>query len=256
MTPTGDTVRTGPPAGPLGGLLGPVVELVLPVSCAGCGAPERRWCPACAADLVARLHPTPRHTEPVPAPPGLPPVVAAGRYAGALRAALVQVKDGGRADLRRELAPLLAAALLRLPHPPGTIVVPMPSSRAALRRRGEAPVLELARRATRLDLGRSRGSRSPGLPVLTLRPVLTVTRPVADQAGLDTRQRAANLAGAYAVRPRAAGRLSGRPVLLVDDVLTTGATLAEGARAVRAAGGRVVGAAVVAATERRAGRPR
>jgi hypothetical protein len=58
---------------------------------------------------------------------------------------------------------------------------------------------------------------------------------VADQSGLNSRQRLANLAGALAVAPGGARLLRGGPVVLVDDVMTTGASLAEAARAVRAA---------------------
>ena len=71
-------------------------------------------------------------------------------------------------------------------------------------------------------------------------------RRVADQSGLDAAGRSANLAGAL----RASSDLSGVPVVVVDDVVTTGATLVEAARALRDAGALVRGAAVVAATQR------
>ncbi len=74
---------------------------------------------------------------------------------------------------------------------------------------------------------------------------------MADQARLDRAERAANLRGAYAVRPGPRPGSPAYPCVLVDDVITTGATLAESARALRSAGVRVVGAAVVAATELR-----
>jgi predicted amidophosphoribosyltransferase len=78
--------------------------------------------------------------------------------------------------------------------------------------------------------------------------VLRHGRAVTDQVGLTHEQRARNLAGALAVRPAATARLALRPVILVDDVMTSGATLADAARAIRAAGGQPVGAAVLAAT--------
>jgi predicted amidophosphoribosyltransferase len=65
---------------------------------------------------------------------------------------------------------------------------------------------------------------------------------------LDRWQRAQNLAGALGVRDAAAGLLLKRPAVLVDDVVTSGATLAEAARALRAAGGRPIGAAVLGTT--------
>lgn len=74
---------------------------------------------------------------------------------------------------------------------------------------------------------------------------------MADQAGLDHLQRAANLERAIEMQPRWRGGISGVSVLLVDDVLTTGATLTEGARALRVAGARHVAATTVAATQRR-----
>jgi predicted amidophosphoribosyltransferase len=73
-------------------------------------------------------------------------------------------------------------------------------------------------------------------------------RVVTDQVGLTHQQRAQNLAGALIVRNAARSRLTLRPVVIVDDVMTSGSTLAEAARAIRAAGGRPVGAAVLAAT--------
>jgi len=82
-------------------------------------------------------------------------------------------------------------------------------------------------------------------------PVLRVRRRVADQSGLGATERRANVAGALGLRPGAAARLGG-PVILVDDIVTTGSTLAEAARALRASRARVVGAAVICATNRRA----
>jgi predicted amidophosphoribosyltransferase len=97
--------------------------------------------------------------------------------------------------------------------------------------------------------------RRHGVPLTRVCP-LRHARAVADQADLDRAGRAANLAGALRVPATAVRQLLEGPVVLADDVATTGATLAEAARAVRAAGGTVLGAAVVAVTRPRAGASR
>lgn len=145
--------------------------------------------------------------------------------------------------LVRPLGDLLAGAVGLVaptgPAPPGPapfLLVPVPSAPRAVRARAHDRAGRLAARAA-ADL------RGRGWPVRAV-PLLRLTRTVADQAGLSTTERTANLAGALV-----AGRaLDGRPVVLVDDVVTTGATLAEAVRALRAAGAIVHGAAVVAAT--------
>ncbi len=218
-----------------------LAELVLPPDCGGCGAAESRWCPECADDLRRRTYAVPRHAQPTPCPAGLPPVVAAGDYDGSLRSLVVAVKDGGRHDLARLLVPLLRAGLAGRVGVGDVLVVPMPSAPAAIRRRGADTLTELTRAALQ---------GHPAGPI-EVRSVLRATRRVADQSRLDSRARAANLAGAYAVPARHTSRVAGRRVLLVDDVLTTGATLTEGARALQEAGGEVLGAVVIAATRRR-----
>lgn len=221
-----------------------VAELVLPTECAGCATPGPGWCPDCA-DWLDRRPVRAGLTRPDPPPPGLPLVVTATAYEGPVRRALVAFKDGDRRDLAGVLAPLLADAVAPYLAAVGPLVlVPAPSSRAARRARGDVPVELLARHAARLLR-----------PAPTVVSALRVARVVADQAGLSSAGRATNLAGAYAVRPAAGRAIAGRPVLLVDDVVTTGATLAEADRALREAGLSVVGAAVVSATRRRSPQP-
>src|SRR5699024_6485584 len=118
-------------------------------------------------------------------------------------------------------------------------VLPAPSARASTRRRGEHRVRAL----TEAALGPSR-SRVPVLDGLVL------ARTVADQAGLRAAERARNLRGAVRVRDGVRERLRGRPCVLVDDVITTGATLQECARALREAGSGTVVAVALAATRR------
>lgn len=211
-------------------MLADLLDLVLPRDCAGCRLPGRTLCGACAAELGS-----PRPHRPDPCPAGLPPLVAAAAYDGAVRAALLAHKERGRLGLAVPLGIALAAAVRELDPPRGAVLVPVPSSPAAVRERGQDHARRLAAAAARR------------LPGVRARALLLPARRVADQSGLTSRQRAANLTGAL----RARRRLDGLPVVVVDDVVTTGATLVEAARALRTAGADVVGAAVVGATTRR-----
>jgi predicted amidophosphoribosyltransferase len=219
-----------------------LLDLVLPQTCAGCGLPVNRWCSECAAVLsTAATHPL-GPCAPDPTPPGFPLTSAGAAYDGAVRAALLAHKERGRLALVRPLGTLLAAAVAALPSYDagmGVLLVPVPSDPRAVRSRGHDHALRLARSA-------ARQLRGHGLPV-TAAPLLASARRVADQSGLGVDGRAANLAGAL----RARRPLGGLRVLVVDDVVTTGATLSEATRALRAAGAQVVGAATVAATTRR-----
>lgn len=220
-------------------MLRTLLDLALPTRCAACGLPGAALCEPCTVDLLATLFLTgPQPVAPHPRPPGLPAVVAAGPYDGALRSLVVSAKDGGRHDVRAVLSSVLATTLRAVDGLAGAVIVPAPSSRASRRRRGEVPTAELAVAAAAVV----------GVPFLdALRPV----RRVADQAALGHAGRARNVAGAYGVQPRKAEALRGATVVVVDDVMTTGATLSEAARALRAVGATVGGAAVVAATTRR-----
>lgn len=121
--------------------------------------------------------------------------------------------------------------------------MPVPSARRQVRARGHDP-------ARRIALAAAGRLRRAGVPA-RVAPVLRLRRAVADQAGLGAAQRRENLAGALEVRRGGARAVAGAEVVLVDDLVTTGATLAEAARAVRAAGLGAAGAgpraAVVAA---------
>ncbi|WP_299517837.1 ComF family protein [uncultured Serinicoccus sp.] len=222
-----------------------LLELVAPAGCAGCGRSGHRLCPDC----LGQLHATgPRPWRPTPCPPGFPPTWSGPAYQGVLPALVVAWKEQDRVDLTGALGDVLRGAVaaavagspehrdaLRAGRP--VAVLPAPSAAASTRSRGRCPVRELAVVAA--------GTRRAVVPALVL------TRAVADQAGLSAGQRAANLGGAVRVRPGLVGALAGVPCVVVDDVVTTGATLAECARALRQAGaGRVV-AATVAATARR-----
>ncbi|MET9954958.1 ComF family protein [Streptomyces sp. NPDC006339] len=209
--------------------------LMLPVSCGGCGRPRTALCPPCGAELTGT---GPRRVRPAPEPPGLPVVHAAAPYEGAVRALLLAHKERGALPLARPLGEALADAVEAATGPVGAtgdlplLLLPVPSSRRSVRARGHDPTRRIALAAA----GRLRrtGRAARVLPVLRQR------RPVADQAGLGARGRLANLDGALGVAPGGvrlldeAARAGGR-VVLVDDLMTTGASLAEAARALAAA---------------------
>ncbi|HET7475568.1 MAG TPA: phosphoribosyltransferase family protein [Dermatophilaceae bacterium] len=224
------------------------LDLVLPAQCGGCGTLGFAWCDDCQRSMIAAGFPGgARLVVPSPCPGAFPPTYAASPYQGPVRQALVAFKDRERADLAVVLAPLLAGALVRCLSPPGgqgVLLVPVPSSRAAVRRRGRRPLVDLLRRAVQLADG------GPGGPRLVVAPALRVRRRVADQAGLGTAGRADNLDHAFGLHPRWAARVDGATCVVVDDVVTTGATLVEAARVLRYHRARSIRAAAVAATQR------
>ncbi|WAB81834.1 phosphoribosyltransferase family protein [Microcella daejeonensis] len=207
------------------------VALVAPVDCAGCSAPDRALCDACRAHLT----PSPRSA--VLSAPGAPPlpVVAGLAYEGVARAALLALKQEGRTELARALAPALLAAADRGWAAFGrvdTLLVPVPGSPEAARQRGFHPAALLARRAGLAPRRLLRLAESGGGP--------QKGRALADRLAADRR-----------ITARA--RLDGRAVVVLDDVVTSGATLLAAADALRAAGAEVRGAVALAATPRRRG---
>ncbi|GII33143.1 ComF family protein [Planotetraspora mira] len=225
-------------------MLAALVDLILPARCAGCGEAGSTACRSCIAELVR----APAARSPEPAPPGLPPCWSATGYDGAARRMVLAYKERGRTALApvlgTSLAAVAVAALAAVGGGRGPMaLVPVPSARAASRRRGHDPVRALASAAAaRL--------RESGLRA-TVTPVLRQERRVADQAGLGSAQRARNLSGAFGVVGGGLGPLGHARVLLVDDIVTTGATLAEAARVLSAAGAPAALAITVAATSRR-----
>ena len=200
--------------------------VLLPVSCAGCSAPDRSLCADCARALTPEVR---RHTA-----SGVP-LWSALDYDDIPRTVLLAYKDGGRVDAAAALARALRPALAAAAGTQRSAVVPVliPSTRAAWRRRGYHP--------TGMVLARSRALAPP------LWRALRLTRQTADQAALGTVERAGNRAGSLVASPR----VRGRRCVIVDDIVTSGATIAEAARAIRAAGGSIAGAAAVARTPRR-----
>lgn len=208
----------------LGGVLGSLLDLMLPRFCVGCGESGCGLCSSCAQPWPERIT-------------GLSVSAwAAGRYDDVLRGALLRYKERGRRDLAPVLGDYLAMAVAQLVLPPGAALVPAPSSASSVKARGYDHLGPLARRA----------GRRLRMPVAD---VLDFNRAVADSAGLGLAGRSANLAGAMGARsPRHPGQLA----VVVDDIVTTGATAREACRALRVAGWTAIGFASVAFTPRAA----
>ncbi len=200
-------------------LLAALVDLVLPAPCGGCGTttpPGTGLCAACAGTL--------RRPLPASERPDLPAAMALAPYTGAARHAVIAYKERGRRDLAVPLAAALGAALDRLADG-RCLLVPAPSRAAAARVRGGDHMLRIARRLARDGYGH-------------VVPALALSRRARDSVGLDAAARAANLAAHLRVRPGALADLPAAhgPVVLLDDVLTTGATAAAAAGALAAVG--------------------
>jgi ComF family protein len=209
-------------------------DLLLGAACPGCGRPSRALCPGCAAAIAPR--PAVVRTRPLK-------VAASGEHTGVLRLAIVAWKEEGRTTLVRPLAHLLAASVVEATHAASgpIVLVPVPTTRRSRVARGADVVDQLSHGAAGL-------LRDTGVDV-SVRQALRVVRRTADQSGLGARARARNLAGAFQLR--SAERLAGRHIVVVDDIVTTGATIGEAVRALTAAGHRPRAAAVVAHRPRR-----
>jgi predicted amidophosphoribosyltransferase len=211
-------------------------DLLLGAVCPGCRQPGWGLCTGCRADLAAH--------RPVLVHTGTGPVTSACcPYDDLLSHLVTAHKDHGALGLAPVLAERLAVAVhgllrgCRWDAP--VVLVPVPSAASAVRRRGYDATATLARGAAR----RLRTSH----PV-RVRRLLVQRRGVQDQAGLGAAARSANLDGALRVRRGPWPALPpGAVVVLVDDVVTTGSTLTEAARALEAAGVVLLGAATVAA---------
>ena len=194
-------------------------SVLMPVTCAGCGADDRALCVSCRAQLTAAPY-RQRLSDGTA-------LISALRYDGVVRHTILAFKELGRTDVARYIARPLAVVIGAAVS--GRVeLASIPPSRSSYRRRGYDPV--------RLLLGKA-GFRVP--------PTVLVNRYEREhQKTLDRQSRARNLVGSM----RARGSLTGRRFLLIDDVATTGATLIEAARALRENGGEVVGAATLAYT--------
>jgi len=180
-------------------------------------------CVKCGVPLIGEAGPEDVCESCLRHPPGWDSGAAALLYDGAGRRMVLQLKHGDRLDMVPPLAAWMAAAgaeQLRR----ADIIAPVPLHWRRLIRRRYNQSAEIARRLSRLS----------GKPAVV--DLLTRRRMTVPQEGMNRAARAANQADAFALSPRRAAAVKGRAVLLIDDVLTSGATLSNCAEPLRKAG--------------------
>jgi ComF family protein len=197
-----------------------LLDLLLPCRCVRCGVVGSTLCQGCVPSVSNR---------------------AVERFGirgwsvtdyGPVEKSLIEsFKESGVTALAANLARVMLAGLQALDDEQrtaiaGAVLVPTPSSKANYRRRGYLPTMVLAKAIQR--------QANLGLSVVA---GLAFVRDVSDQASLKSEQRMENLSGSMVAK----SSIAGQRVILIDDVVTTGATLVEAHRAVTAAGGEVLG---------------
>lgn len=204
-------------------IAGMIGELILPRACAGCGAPGHLLCPRCKTDLAA---PPFRHTPKVDTHV---PVFALGPYATPHRGVILAMKEHNNLAVRRHIGAVLAAALDHLEARgeilPGAHLVPAPTRPRSARARGGDPVSQVCHASSR-----------------PTHDVLSLIDDTPDQAALDEAARRRNLSGQLKL-----SAVPTQPVIIVDDVVTTGATLQAAVEKLLAHGAHPVACLVLAA---------
>ena len=222
-----------------GSVWGPLLDLVMPRQCAACALPGFVLCAGCRMAV---------QVQPVVAVSAT--VCAVSDPLGLGRAVVRGYKVGGH----RSLAPLIADSLARAVRQslesrrwePRVAIVAVPQRRRAQTTRGFDSTAVIARKAARL-------LTQDGIACVVVQGVGYVRQPD-DQRGLGVSERHLNVVGSMRLRGKASRRICGEEfgmVVAVDDVVTTGATLAELTRSLVAGGASCVGAAAAFSTPRR-----
>ncbi len=218
-----------------------VLDLALPARCPGCGSEGPPICAACLPALDARLELPAGIAIGLPSdvPPPLLQLEWCAPFTGLIRNALHELKYAGEKRLATPLGAAIARRWRRA-GAGGDLLIPVPVHADRARARGYDQA-ELIARAAALQLG------------LPCAPILERARATIAQFDLDRSARATNVDGAFRLRPlgtsadtRDQRPLNGRWIILIDDVVTTGATLAACAKPLIEAGAIGVSAATVA----------
>lgn len=195
-----------------------ILEIIFPAHCVLCNRLPKQICNDCWQSISLKAHEVTR---------GSLPGFAISEYASAVATLLNAFKERGH----RKLGELLAEQLpIQLSRPAVDLIVAAPSSKKNFAARGFVPAVVIARvlgKAWKIPLSQ-----------------LSLAASIEDQVSLNRAQRFSHLVGAMTARQP----LAGKRVLLVDDVVTTGATLIEMARAVAEAGGQPIGFVTIAET--------
>lgn len=218
----------------LGTLLSRSLDVILPPLCAGCGVEGELLCKRCASPLHARLDAPPG--KPLGMPGDLPaPLLQlewCAPFTGTVRAALHALKYDGARDLAGPLGQAIAARW-RVAGRGGDALVPVPVHAHRLRDRGYDQAVLLAEAA----------AHALGIPNA---PLLARSAATRAQHALGRAERARNVGHRFEVAEPYRGRLTGRWLVLIDDVVTTGSTLSACAAALLEAGAMAVSAVTLA----------
>lgn len=208
-------------------LISSLVSLVIPVQCLSCSVADKIICTKCANNLLSQ---SPQSAITLARGQMKMRIAAQLPFSSVVSKVVLGAKDDENPILERLIIDALVRA--RSCFVGDVALVPIPSTTRARRKRGRDFVF---------DLTHELAERSGDLVI----PLISYRRKVLPQKSLNAHDRAINLKDAFTVRAEIADRyraqLSAREILIVDDVLTTGATMLEGFRAVKAVGARCLG---------------
>ena len=220
-----------------GRLLDACIDLVLSRSCVGCDVLGTTLCPTCWAAMCRQVGPHPQITA--------MPVAIGSRYQGQAKAAIIAHKEHGVRSLTAPLGTLLATAVATLTSGP-TLLVTIPPHRGSVRARGADTTSLIAHRAAQVLTLANQPAR--------VQQLLTRHLDNGKHVGRSAAQRQAAIKGAFQSRPKKIAKLAkfaGYRIIVVDDVITTGATTLEAVLTLVNADVVVAGIAAVAGTPSR-----